>query len=170
MTHWPIRYSIIAVALAFAANTVAAQTAPPPDSLLAHPNGAFFALSVADAQRMAAWYRDELGLSIVSQGEAQQGSIRFALLQGQGTVVELIQRQDAKPLREIAPSLAGNYQVHGLFKAGINVRDIDALYARMRARGVPIPYPLEMTKDIALRSFTIRDPEGNLIQFFGRGL
>jgi catechol-2,3-dioxygenase len=76
MTHSRIRYSIVALMTALAATGLAAQTATPPESLLARPNGAFFALSVADAQRMAAWYRDELGLSIVSQGEAQQGSIR----------------------------------------------------------------------------------------------
>jgi hypothetical protein len=58
-------------------------------------------------------------------------------------------------------------QVHGLFKVGIHVRDVDALHARLRSRGVPIAFVLDRTKDFALRSFAVRDAEGNLLQFFG---
>jgi catechol 2,3-dioxygenase-like lactoylglutathione lyase family enzyme len=159
--------ALVAALTGVASTNLSSQT-PARDSLLAQPVGAFFALSVADVDRTAAWYRDELGLSIVTQGEALQGSVRFALLQGQGTVIELLQRRDARPLKETAPGTTGAYQVHGFFKAGLNVRDIDALYARMQSRNVPIAYVLERAKDLPLRSFSVRDPEGNMIQFFGR--
>jgi len=137
---------------------------------LAQPAGAFFAVSVGDVDVMASWYRDQLGLHSVSQGALVRDSVRFrfALLEGDGTIVELIQRSDARPLSAFAPAAEGAYQVHGFFKTGLHVRDVDAMHDRLRARGVAIAYPLGPTKDIPLRSFAVRDPEGNLLQFFGR--
>jgi hypothetical protein len=38
----------------------------------------------------------------------------------------------------------------------------------VKERKIPVAYDLMPAKDVDLRSFTIRDPEGNLIQFFGR--
>ena len=62
------------------------------------------------------------------------------------------------------------FGMHGFFKAGLHVRDVEALRDTLRARGVDFVYQLARAKDFPLRSFTVRDPEGNLLQFFGSEL
>jgi len=149
-----------------------AGDAPAAPTGLAQPAGAFFALSVKDVNRMAGWYRSRLGFGTVKEGTVVLDSVRvrYALLEGEGTVVEMIERSDARPLSALAPRGLEAHQVHGFFKAGLHVRDVEALRDTLRARGVDFVYQLARAKDFPLRSFTVRDPEGNLLQFFGSEL
>jgi catechol 2,3-dioxygenase-like lactoylglutathione lyase family enzyme len=140
---------------------------PAPQPLAGKTLGAFFALSVADVDAMSAWYRDKLGFRIASHGEAPNKIAKFAILEAEGSILEMIQRSDAKPLAKAVPGAKGAYEVHGIFKAGFHVADLDAVHKRVKERGIPVAYDLMPAKDVDLRSFTIRDPEGNLIQFFG---
>lgn len=130
--------------------------------------GAFFALSVADVAAMSRWYQDKLGFVVTSQGEAPNKIAKFALLEGDGTIIELIEHQTAKPRATAAPSASEAYQIHGIFKVGMVVGDLDGVYRELRQRGVPVAHDLMAAKDVAMRSFSIRDGEGNLIQFFGK--
>lgn len=133
---------------------------PPP--VIDRAPAAFFALSVADAEASTQWYHDQLGFTIVKSNEAPNKIAKFALLQHGDCVVEIIQHAHAKPRTGAA------VETHGIFKVGFHVADLDATYARVKARAIPIAYDLMPAKDIPLRSFSIRDNEGNLIQFFGK--
>lgn len=128
--------------------------------------GAFFGLSVADVEASAKWYAEKFGLQVVLRPPKFDGATAV-ILEGNGLIVELVQRDDAMPLSKAAPSVTQNSRVHGFFKAGIIVDDFDATVARLKARGVAIamgPYP----KTAAQRANVIvRDNSGNLIQFFG---
>ncbi len=144
--------------LAFTLALLLAATPP----ILDNPPGAFFALSIADINTTSHWYRDHLGFTIVKSGEAPNKIAKFALLQNGDAVIEIIQHANAKPRTGAA------HEAHGIFKVGFHMRDLDAVYARVKAHEIPIAYDLMPAKDIALRSFSIRDNEGNLIQFFGK--
>jgi catechol 2,3-dioxygenase-like lactoylglutathione lyase family enzyme len=146
-------------ALTFVLLTAAGPTPAP---------GAFFALSVDNVNVQARWYQDKLGFRVLSQGEAPNGIAKFAILEGRGALVELIQHRDAKPLAVAAPNAKGAFQVHGIFKVGLIVKDIDAVYKELKTLAVPIAYDLMPAKDVPMRSFSIRDAEGNMIQFFGQ--
>jgi catechol 2,3-dioxygenase-like lactoylglutathione lyase family enzyme len=137
-------------------------------SVLGRSTGSFFALSVADVDAASRWYQDKLGFHVVSHGEAPDKVAKFAILEGDGTIVEMIQHRDARPLAVAAPSVKAAHQLHGIFKAGVVVENLDGVYRRIKERGVPIAYDLMPAKDVPLRSFSIRDGEGNLIQFFGK--
>lgn len=151
-------------ALAFA---LLLMTTPAPAPVLDDQvAGAFFALSVADAPASAKWYRDELGFTIVREGEAPNKIAKFALLQRGNCVIEIIEHRSARPRSEADAKNA--FQLHGIFKLGFVVSDLDQTYARVKARNLPIAYDLMPAKDIPLRSFTIRDNSGNLVQFFGK--
>lgn len=128
--------------------------------------GAFFALSVADVEKSARWYSDKLGLKVVMQPPAYEGT-RMIALEGGGLTVELIDDPKAVPLTTAAPQIGRNYLVHGITKAGIVVDDWEGLLATLNARGVPIeigPFPARAEQRANL---IIRDNEGNYIQFFG---
>jgi len=128
--------------------------------------GAFVALSVADLEASTKWYSEKLGLTVVMRPPKQDKS-SVAVLEGNGLIVELLQRDDAAPLRQVAPSLEASYQVHGIFKAGLIVDDFDKTLAVLRSRGVEIaigPFPATATQRA---NVIVKDNAGNLLQFFG---
>jgi catechol 2,3-dioxygenase-like lactoylglutathione lyase family enzyme len=161
-----LRSTLFAV-LALAGSVQAQQNASPNDSLGIARSGPFLALSVGDLERQVAWYRDTRGFTVYSQGVARDGAVHFALLQLGNSLLELLQLAEARPLKDIAPALEGGWLIHGFFKSGFVVSDIDAAYARVRRLGVTIEYELGQP-DGPYRSFGINDPEGNLLQFFGK--
>ena len=142
----------------------AAETAPPP--VLRTATGAFFALSVADVAATAQWYREQLGFELVHEGEAPNKIAKGVILKHGASILELVQHRQAKPLKDAGVESA--YQIHGIFKIGFVVDDIDATYRRVQARHIPVAYDLWPAKDVGLRSFSIRHNAGNLVQFFGK--
>jgi len=128
--------------------------------------GAFFGLSVPDVEASAKWYSEKFGMTVVLRPPKFDGATAV-ILEGNGLIVELLQRDDAMPLSKAAPSVAQNYRIHGFFKAGIIVDDFDATVARLKERGVAIamgPYPKTAEQRA---NVIVRDNSGNLIQFFG---
>jgi catechol 2,3-dioxygenase-like lactoylglutathione lyase family enzyme len=128
--------------------------------------GAFFALSVADLDAGTRWYSEKLGLQVVMR-TPKQDRAAAVVLEGDGLIVELIQHDDAVPLRQAAPAVKSGIQVHGLVKAGVIVADLDATLAMLKERRVEIafgPYP---ARENQRANVIIRDVEGNLIQLFG---
>jgi hypothetical protein len=126
--------------------------------------GAFFALSAADVAALSRWYQDKLGFRVLLQSEFPDRQSKLAILEGDGTIIELIQTREAKPRGVAEP-----YQLHGIFKVGMVVADLDGVYRELKKRNVPIVHDLmKATKEVPLRSFIVRDGEGNLIHFFGK--
>ena len=138
-----------------------------PALLLGDVPAPFLALSVANIDRMTTWYRDTLGFEVFASGLAPNGTTRYALLRQGNAMVELLQIADAKPRTAAAPGTTGAFQIHGFFKSGFVVRDIDAAHRRIQAMQLKLAYELGKPPNGPFRSFGIRDPEGNLLQFFG---
>ncbi len=137
------------------------------DPSVIETTGSFFALSVADVDASAKWYSEKLGLKIVMQ-PPKANDARVILLEGEDLIVELIQHDDARDLKQVAPTIDNNILVHGIFKAGVVVQDIDKTLAFLKERNVPIaigPFPKTAEQRA---NFIIRDNEGNLIQFIGK--
>jgi hypothetical protein len=130
-------------------------------------SGAFFALSVADIEASTKWYSEKLDLKIIKQ-MPKENKVAVTVLEGGGLIVELIQHDDALPLSEACPSVKDNLLVHGIFKAGVIVNNLDNTLAKLRARYVEIafgPFPAGPNQRA---NFIIKDNAGNLIQFFGK--
>lgn len=157
----------LALALGLAGGLHAQETSTGAVDLGAHP-GPFLALSVANLNRMVAWYRDTLGFRVYAQGDAREGRVHYALLERDNSILELLQLAEARPLKEIAPSLEGSHLVHGFFKSGFVVANLDRAYADVKRMGIKLEYDIGGTPDGPYRSFGILDPGGNLLQFFGR--
>ena len=138
--------------------------APAPPALAA--SGAFLALSVADLDASARWYAEKLGLAVVMRTPREHGTA-VAVLEGGGLLVELVQRDGARPLGTAAPGARDALDVHGIFKAGVVAADYDRALATLRARGVEIAFGPFPPRPAQRANFIIRDPAGNLIQVFG---
>ena len=138
------------------------------DAPVIRVRGAFFALSVADLDASTKWYVEKLGLHItmrVARTDATRA--RVALLQGGGLTVELIQHDDAVPLRSLRPSRDGAISVHGIVKVGVTVDDFDKTLAALRDRGVDIAYGPYPKRPDQPANVIIRDSDGNLVQILG---
>ena len=150
-------------------DALGAQRGTPASAPLIQTTGSFLALSVADVQASARWYTEKLGLQIVMNVPRQpETKSAVIVLRGGGLTVELVQHDDARPLRTAAPATKGDALfVHGLFKAGVVIRNFDAVLAELRARGVEIamgPWPARADQPA---NVIIKDNAGNLIQIFG---
>ena len=133
-------------------------------SSIVEARGAFLGLSVPDVQASASWYSEKLGLQVIFQ-PPPSGPSTVIVLEGGGLIVELLQDNRAVPLSQAAPSISANYLVHGIFKAGVVVKQYDKLVTALQERGIPIalgPFP-ETAEQPA--NLLIRDNAGNLIQF-----
>ena len=128
--------------------------------------GAFFALSVADIQSSGKWYSEKLGLKVTMQPQ-RSGPGEVMVLEGGGIMVELVQHDEAMPLAKLTPQISDSFKVHGFFKAGIIVQDLDATLSMLKARDVPIAFGPFAAKDGRRANFIIRDNAGNLLHFFG---
>ena len=139
------------------------------DGALLQTTGAFFALSVPDARASARWYEQKLGLKIIMDSpRTDQTRTAAIVLRGGGLTVELLQLDQAVPLKQAAPSVSERAFVHGFFKAGVVVSDFDAALAALRARAVEIamgPWPAQGNQPA---NVIIKDRDGNMIQIFGR--
>ena len=127
--------------------------------------GAFIALSVADLEASRRWYEEKLGLRVILS-PPRAGPAAAVVLEGGGLIVELVQHDDARPLAQAAPGVAGgSLFIHGIFKAGLIVVDYERALTTIRERGVPIamgPFP---ARDGQRANFIIRDNAGNFLQF-----
>lgn len=129
--------------------------------------GSFFALSVANLEASTRWYSEKLGLKIVMQ-VPMQNKTGVTVLEGNGLIVELIQNDDALPPEKFTPAIKHNILMHGIFKVGVMVDDLDKMIAMFKERGVEIfmgPFPSRADQR---SNVLIKDNSGNIIQFFGK--
>ena len=139
----------------------------PQSEVMHQVTGSLIALSTPDASVTARWYQDKLGFHLVRAGQMGK-SLRFALLRYDDNILELIQNPEARPLAEAVPGIKDPFEIHGIFKAGFTVHNLDDVFAHLKQAGVKIDFNTTQLNDLGLRAFGIRDVDGNLIQFFGK--
>jgi hypothetical protein len=148
----------------FAAILTFAQSPP-----VAAVSGGYLALSVPDLDASAKWYAETFDLTVVrSQSSSPDKKSVATILTGHGLIVELVQHNDAKPITQAAPGRTRAFEIHGIFKSGVVVPDLDATLKALEARNVDIAFRIFSDAALALRTFAIRDNAGNFIQFFGK--
>jgi len=150
-----------------ASTALATDGAAPPQQPVLTSTGAFFALSVADIQASGRWYAEKLGL-VVTMRPPREGPGEVMVLEGGGLIVELIQHDEGLALTKLVPPVDDAVRIHGFFKAGVLVEDVDATRKMLEARGVPMAYGPFAAKDGRRANFIIRDNAGNFIHFFGK--
>ena len=157
---------LISLALPAALHAQAADASSAPPVILARET--FIGLSVPDLDESARWYRDKLGLRLIMQmPRTDETRSRAAVLRGGGLTVELVEHDDAVPLRTILPRPGGALYVHGIFKVGMTIDNFDETVAALRGRGVDIAFGPFPSREDQPANIMIRDNAGNYIQLFG---
>ncbi len=126
----------------------------------------FAALSVADAEASADWYGRVFGYTIHRSIDVPERGVRIRLMHAERGFVELIELESAVPLDERLPDLNGRYQVHGIFKIGVRVADLDLAIERLEELGVALRGEVITEEDGSMRFAQVEDLDGNIIQIF----
>jgi catechol 2,3-dioxygenase-like lactoylglutathione lyase family enzyme len=125
--------------------------------------GAFAAFVVTDLNASVRWYESKLGLHEVKRGRSPRVAAQTVILGGHNIFVELIYYDDralmSRHIDDTAP-------VAGPIKTGVIVsqKDFDALAERLRDHGAPVG--VFEDKEMDVRTFIVKDNDGNLFQFF----
>jgi len=126
----------------------------------------FFAVSVADLDASVKWYSETLELTARRLPGTE--TVKVALLEGDGLVVELIEDAQAFALRTRLPEVEKRHLVHGLFKVGYFVPDLETTVARLKERGAAFRGGIVTDTLLSARSILLLDNSGNIIQLFER--
>ncbi|MDS0279008.1 VOC family protein [Halomicroarcula sp. S1AR25-4] len=127
-----------------------------------------YAVTVSDLERAVEFYRDVLGLEVVSRfsvgGEAfatgvgvDGASADFAHLDAGGARVELVQYTPAGE-----PRSDGDLNRPGATHLGLEVEDLDAVYDGLPDGVETLSEP--QTTESGTRICFLRDPEGTLVE------
>src|SRR5687768_13797475 len=162
-----MKIACLLISLAFPVALHAQPADPSKTSPLIQARETFIGLSVLDLDASTQWYSDKLGLEVTRQfARTDETRSRAALLQGGGVTVELVQHDDAVPLRTILPRPGGALYVHGIFKVGMTIDNFDETVAALRTRGVDIAFGPFPAREDQPANIMIRDNVGNYIQLF----
>jgi glyoxylase I family protein len=127
----------------------------------------YFVLAVGDIAAMREWYCTVLGFSLVQAGRMEQLEAEFAILEGHGLRLELGKRLGGTPQRRPALPSPEFMDQLGWKVLTFHTEDLAALDAHLLAHAVDYVWTArELAPNI--RSSLFRDPEGNLINAFGR--
>ena len=116
-------------------------------------------LQVTDLDRSIRFYRDTLGLPLVSQGKPRGRRIVFFSLGAKHHDLALI---------ELAPGAEGNDHaragvMHIAFKIGDDIELLKEARARMIAAGVPV---VNTTEHMTTYSLYLSDPDGITVELY----
>jgi predicted enzyme related to lactoylglutathione lyase len=111
-------------------------------------------LLVADLERSAGYFRDQLGFECRLFGDPPN----FATASRDGETILLA-------LAESQEQIVPNWRiVEKMWDAYIRVDDVDAIYAEIQGRGAPIDYSIYDAPH-GFREFGVQDPDGHDIAF-----
>ncbi|MCB2073043.1 MAG: VOC family protein [Novosphingobium sp.] len=139
-------------------------------------NGAHHvALATADMDRLLHFYRDLLGLPLLSDGRIEPGDspefekvvgleatrVRVAQLGVGNLRIEMFEYLEPIP-DGLAPPRSCDV---GLRHIAFDVTDIDDEYERLKAEGVTFLSSPQSIGNHGVRSVYLRDPDGNIVEF-----
>ncbi len=135
---------------------------------LEKPSASFCALMVPDAAESARWYEENLGFSKIRTLEQPNGQSRIIMLEQSGAMLEIIQVRDSFAFE--ATETKPRDRLQGIIKFGFLVdKDVFNRVHRKLEETKASFVGGEFTDDgLKMRSFIVRDHDGNMVQLFAR--
>jgi len=164
--RWPLVAAVLMIPTSIMTLQAQASRDALKDSLLI--GRAFFALSVGDVDKMALWYCDNLGFHVDRKADGSGMVKQFAILSRPGVLIEMVQFTSARSRTGWGLSNVDTHEIQGIFKIGFDISNLDGMFARAQEADLEMFFPIVQARDVPRRTFGLKDPEGNIIQFFGQ--
>jgi methylmalonyl-CoA/ethylmalonyl-CoA epimerase len=119
------------------------------------------ALSVPSIPESIAWYEKMLGFKEIRRGGQPSGQ-QTALIRRGNINIELFQLPNAAPLPESRKNPSEDFRTHGLKHFGFEVKNLPAVLAELKAKGVTMAF--EMRDNPTTAFAFISDNAGNAIE------
>lgn len=127
------------------------------------------AISVTNVDQATEWYQRILGFVFCKRMDFPEYALRIVLLEHNGFILELIEKQGSFPIKERMPEIDDDVFVRGFKKLAFLVQNVDELAATLKTVGVELLFDVSEQADWPggkTKSFIIEDPDGNWVQFF----
>ncbi len=124
-------------------------------------------ISVADLDKMTAWYGEMLGFKATKDAPMGDGGAKVRFIESGNARIELIYLPDSQPgpIKAMPPAHAAT---RGFAQLTMEVPDLDAAKAALVAKGVEIGLDITSIPPLGIRILFMRDPEGNLVELVQR--
>ena len=120
------------------------------------------ALSVPNIAESIAWYEKMLGFKGTVRGGQPGARQQVADLRRGNITIELFQLADAAPLPESRKNPSEDFRTHGVKHFGFEVKNLPAVLAELKAKGVKMAFEM---RDTPTEAFAfISDNAGNAIE------
>ncbi len=120
-------------------------------------------ISVADMEKMTAWYGEMLGFKVTKDVPMGEGGGKVRFLESGNARIELIYSPGSKPA-ERKPEPPAHAAIHGYVQLAMEVPDLDVAKAALAARGVKPSLDITPIPPLGIRIMFLRDPEGNFVE------
>jgi ketosteroid isomerase-like protein/catechol 2,3-dioxygenase-like lactoylglutathione lyase family enzyme len=123
-------------------------------------------LCVGNLDATAKWYQDVLGFEVVNAQDLPKYFSRVMYLRTKAVFLELVENKNFVPSRR--PDPPQHCISQGISQMCIWVDRIEETLNLVKEREIEIAFPLVSSNELEVKSFFIRDNEGNLIEFSER--
>ncbi|GHN02154.1 hypothetical protein WSM22_36430 [Cytophagales bacterium WSM2-2] len=124
----------------------------------------FFALTVSNVDSTSRWYEQTFSMKLVKEVKLKDNNLYVRILTNDFLLVELLQMDGTKSLRDCSIPKGDGHLMRGLVKIGFYVPDLIVAEKYFRSMKVKFRYDPFDDKEMKVRAFLLEDPNGNLIQ------
>jgi predicted enzyme related to lactoylglutathione lyase len=125
----------------------------------------FSAIVVKDLSVSVNWYKSLFNLKAKAEYADIQAGYKVAILESDNMMVELMELRESLRRDQLLTGKPEGTQIQGHFKIGFKVQNMDDCLKRLAELQIEVPQIWE-DKTSKKRNFIIKDPDGNLIQFY----
>jgi hypothetical protein len=125
----------------------------------------FSAVVVKNADSSMRWYSTVFGLKIKNELSDTPTTYHIFIMESPVYMLEILQLKGSLALAKIKQGMPQAAEILGHFKVGFIVPDMDACLKQLAKLKIDTGY-IWTENSTGKRNFIIKDPDGNLLQFF----
>ena len=121
---------------------------------------------VNDLELSTSWYTETFNVDVYEKFSYPKDDVRVHLLKNDELEFELVERKTSFSIFELLPNYDNRERpVEGFYKASFEVENIQVLYDKLLQEEAEIYFPLTTDDELGIKTFIIKDPDKNLLQF-----
>lgn len=126
----------------------------------------FTAIMVSNVEKSVQWYSDTFGLTIRNRYDSEEGGYKQVIMHSPDMLIELVELKSKVTAEEALKDKPKGTTIIGFSKFGFTAPQFDELHKILTDKNVTFAGRTVRDGVSGKRTFLIRDPDNNLLQFF----